>query len=488
MPTSIPNITLAVSLISLAASVSARETAAESVAALQLRETRLELQATLDYGEGSLEGRAVLTVENRSEHPAAAVPLNLGRLMTVHRVTGADGSPLGFEQDVVTFADHPTLQVRHVAVDLPSVLKPGANTTLTIDYSGWVVPYTETGSLYVRDRLAEEFSILRADAYAFPVVGLPSWEANTSIPWPHFDFRAAITVPERFTVASGGRLVERKVADGLVTWVYESVAPAGFLVLPIAEYTLVEEGGVRVFAFPQDVAAAERIVSQTHRAFELLAKWLGPLGGPAEIAVMELPDDWGSQASLTGGIIQTASAFRDPEAVVELYHEISHLWNAPDTDAPSARWNEGLATFLQYKLARAIDGRESMEETVEARAERLLAFIAKTPRCQGVPFAAYGEHRLTDLSYATGLVMFYLLDELAGTEALLAGLRTHYQAHRRSGGTFEDLVGHLKAASPVDLEVFFEDWVTTARWQERLSSAGSVAAMLASYRGKYAAR
>ena len=230
--------------------------AASTTPALQFRETRVELAAILDYDNRSLEARATLTVENRSERPASEVPLNLGRLMKVHRVEDVAGEPLAFGQDVVTFADWQELQVNHLVVRLPAALGAGASTTFSIEYSGWVVPYTETGALYVRDRIGEEFSILRGDAYAFPVVGLPSWEANSAIPWPDFDFRVAITVPERFTVASGGRLLERRAADGMATWEYESTGRAPFLLLPIAEYALVEEGGVRVYAFQEDVASA----------------------------------------------------------------------------------------------------------------------------------------------------------------------------------------------------------------------------------------
>ncbi len=462
--------------------VSAAGLASADPLELQLQQTRLELEVALDYDAGALEGRATLTVENVSAHPASEVPLLLGRLMTIRRALGDDGKPLELDQDVVSFADWPELQVNHARVRLPDALPPGGTTTLSVAYSGWVVPYTETGMLYVRDRIAEEFSILRADAFSFPVLGLPSDEANRALPLRDFDFRVAVTAPERFTVANGGKLIARTTANGSATWVYESVGPAPFVFVTVADYRLLEERGVRVFSFPDDVDGGARLLASALRAMDLMAEWFGPLPGPPEVAVMEIPEDWGSQASLYTGILQTASAFRRPERSFELYHELSHLWNAPDIESPSPRWNEGLAVFLQFRLAETLDGWQGMEDEVDTIAARVLRTLEETPSYQGVPFSAYGERGMTDLSYGTGFLMFYLLDRLMGTEALYQALRAHFQSHHESGGSFEDLATQLRAASPRPLDPFLRDWLSTTGWQERWASSGSAAALLESYR------
>ena len=72
--------------------------------------------------------------------------------------------------------------------------------------------------------------------------------------------------------------------------------------------------------------------------------------------MIEIPEGFGSQASATAGIILDASAFGDQAQLPQLYHELSHFWNPRDLDVPSPRWNEGLAMYLQYRLARELDG------------------------------------------------------------------------------------------------------------------------------------
>jgi len=441
---------------------------------IQVQMTHFELIADLDYEDGSLEGRVRMKVQNVSARPAESVPLNLNRLMSLKGASEETGRSLSYEQDVVTFSDEPKKQVTHAVVSLEEPLPPGQSTTVELLYSGYLVGYIETGSSYIRDRIDEEFSILRVDAHAFPSIGVLSWMGNRMAPRGDFTFRAQITVPETLTVASGGELVERTVRDGRATFTYRSTAPVPFLNLPIAKYDLLEQGGLRLYYFPSDHEGAKVIVGRVEEAVNLMTQWFGPLGQEPSFAIMEIPAGWGSQAHLAAGIMQTAEVFEDPGDLRELYHELSHLWNAPDIDQPSARWNEGLAMYLQSIMAERLDGWDARAEYLEYRADRLLRAFDTDPSSQGVPFADYGQNGLTDYSYATGLLFFFVLEELLGQEELLAILRAHYQEHRDGGTTFEDLEEALRGAASLDLGPFLEEWVHTTTWQDRLRSRDSV--------------
>lgn len=441
---------------------------AQATGDLGVAMTRLELTLDLDYGDGSLAGSALYEITNLSDAGVTRIPFNVGRLMAVRAARGAGGATLDFTQDVAVFTDSPRRQVDHVVVTLPAPLAPGAATRLELEYSGYLVGYTETGSLYIQDRVDQAFSILREDAFAWPAVGTLSRRTNRVAPRPDFDFTARITVPEPYTVASGGRLVERSTRGGRTTFVYESIAPVPFLNLPIAEYGLMERGGVRLYHFPADSAGALRGLGSATRGLELLQEWFGPLGTEPELAVMEIPEMWGSQASLTGGIIQTADAFRDTGPMTALYHELTHLWNAPDLDQPSARWNEGLASFLARRMAGELDGWQGMEDYVLRTSSRILSAAANTPDLGQVPFIRYGEAGATDLSYQVGLLMFYDLYQAMGDERFDAAVGGYYQDHRERGGTFEELLEGLQAHSPKDLTGFFHDWVYTTAWLDQL--------------------
>ncbi len=432
---------------------------------------RLGLATTRD---GSLKGSVMHEITNMSELPATEVPLNVGRLLTVISVRGPDGRSLEFEQNVAVFTDSPRQQVTHVRIRLPQALEPGGQTRLTLEYGGYLVGYTETGSLYIQDRIHEDFSILREDAFAWPALGTLTRSVNWVAPRSDFDFVARMNVPDRFTVASGGTLVERTVQNGRATFVYASVAPVPFLNLPIAEFGMTERAGVRVYFLPEDSVGAQRVLERAVGGLALLESWFGPLGVEPDLAVMEIPDMWGSQASLTGGIIQTASAFKDVRYMSQLYHELTHLWNAPDTDRPSARWNEGLATYLSRRMAARLDSWDGMEKYAQDIVTGLLENAGRTPEVAAVPFGRYGEAGVTGLSYRVGFLMFYLLHGSLGDEAFDAAVGGHYQAHRETGGSFEDLLARLDAAADKDLTPFFRDWVHTTAWYDRLADGASL--------------
>ena len=445
---------------------------------LKVRESRVELVVTLDYDEGSLSGVATYDILNVSASSADEVPFNLNRLMTVSEIRDAGGLPVAFTQDVTQFTDSPRRQVNHILVPLSVPLAPGEQTRLSVEFAGHLVGYTETGSLYIRDRIHEDFSILRADAYAFPVVGHATSRVNRAAPRISFDFEIRITVPERFTVASGGGFVGRSEGHGMATYVYQSAAPAPFLNIPIAEYRLVEKEGVRVYYFPEDSVGAAVLLDRADRGLSLLTEWFGPMGRDLELAVMEIPDGWGSQASLTGGIIQTASAFRELGQMRQLYHELTHIWNAPDTDLPSARWNEGLASFLERRMAWHLDGWNGIDSYAQQVADRLVAAIDARPEIASIPFQDYGSAGLTDLSYRTGFLTFYLLHSLLGDAEFDAAVGGYYQERRETGGTFEDLVDSFKGETSLDLVPFFEKWVYTTQWYQDLKAGSTVAELL----------
>jgi hypothetical protein len=438
--------------------------------------TRLELSLELDHREGSLNGSATYVVENQSASPVSELPFNRGRLMTVTHGEAADGRSVGFSQEVTVFSDDPRRQVNHVVVRLPEPLAAGSEVRVRLDYGGFLVGYTETGSVYIKDRVAWEatapyledgdFSILREDAYAWPVLGTLRRSTNRAAPRPDFSYGVRIGVPEPFTVASSGRLVTRETSGGRTTFVYESAAPVPFLNLPIARYAVRRGDGITVYHFPADSLGGRRVLESATRGLELLSSWFGPLASAPAVVIMEIPRMWGSQASLTGGIIQTADVFEDGGSLAPVYHELSHLWNAPDRDRPSARWNEGLATFLQFRMAQELDGGD-LERSVRRLSERVRTgdFGAAVA---DVPLSRYGEEGVTDLAYPVACLMFFALHSRLGAEAFDDVLGSFFQQHVERGWTLKGLAAHLRARAPIDLTGFTEAWIRTTGWYEQL--------------------
>jgi hypothetical protein len=378
------------------------------------------------------------------------------------------------------FEDDSVTQVNAIEVRPAGGLPGGRSLTLRLRYGGVLVGYVETGSLYIQDHVSPEFTILREDAYAFPVLGRPSWSANATIPRESFAFQARIRVPRDQVVATGGELKAREPGDSLTTWSYQSVTAVPFLNIAIAPYRVLETPVARVYHFAEDSAGARLLGDAIAAALDRFARWYGPLGVSPRLTVMEIPQGFGSQASLEGGIIQTADAFRDRSELAQVYHELSHLWNVPDLERPSPRWNEGLAGFLQWRMAAELDGWNGWEGRFQRVRKSLLERCAAPAPCHRIPASRYGEAGLTDRSYQVGLLMFWALYQTLGAEGFDRAYRSFFQGHRETGARTSDLVNAFERESGRSAPIF-ADWLTTTRWYDRLAGDSTMSDLLARY-------
>jgi aminopeptidase N len=462
--------------------VSTAGTAQESAELrLKLAPVNYDLDLTVDYEAEQLRGDVGLTFRNWSEDPVTEVPLLLYRLMTVESATGTDGRELSVVQTVVSYDDFAKLQVNAVTVTLPVPLAPGDTTEIHLRYSGHLLGYSETGMRYVKDRIDPAFTIIRPDARTYPTIRYPSWAANRRTPLPDFTYRARITAPDTLVVANGGELLGTETADGSTTWTYRGWVPSWRMDFAIASYRTLEAGPVRIFYLPGDSVGAAGVQREAAGSLALFEEWFGPLRGTPALTVLEIPEGWGSQADVRT-IIQTAAAFRDSTRHHEVYHEVSHLWNPPDGDTPSPRWNEGLASYLQYATIEALHGRPALEARANRLIERLRGWLTDEPVLRATPLIRYGEAQIAGRSYTVGALFFTLVDRVVGPGALHTAVREFYRRHHDNTGTTEQFMTLLRDAAGPAVEPIIRDWIYTTGWVARVESSEGVEGLVAAYR------
>lgn len=447
---------------------------------LGLTPLRYDLDVRIDYDAQLLHGSAKILLMNDGDVPAAAAPLLLYRLMTVTEVVGATGRHVAFEQDVVRFEDFDKLQSTFVRVEFNPALGPGDTVTIQVAYEGRLLGYSETPNRYVRETLDPSFTILRKDAFAYPVVAVPSSLANRAAPIQKFDYRASITVPDSLFVANGGTLLDRTVNSGLATYVYESVAPSWRMDFAIGPYQKLDQGPLSVFSLKQDSLAAGRVARQAIACLGLMETWFGPLKGGPRLTLIEIPNGFGSQKDVVT-VLQSAAAFQDSTRANEIYHELAHLWQPVDTDAPSPRWNEGLSSFLEHLAFERLEG----DSVVERRGTQLVQWLAESlpghPDWAAHPMVDYGQAQMTDLSYSVGAIFFEILYRTMGEEAFMGALADFYGRYGATGANTEDLVTTLSRHTPTDLTPIYRDWLYTTRWAGLVAVRGSLKDLVALY-------
>ena len=92
----------------------------------------------------------------------------------------------------------------------------------------------------------------------------------------------------------------------------------------------------RIFYLPGSGAGAQQVATHMALAMNLFETWFGPGRETHGIAIIEIPQGFGSQASFPT-IIQTADAFNSISHMDQLYHELFHLWNVETYDPQSPR-------------------------------------------------------------------------------------------------------------------------------------------------------
>lgn len=443
--------------------------------------SHLALDLGVDYERGTISGRAELHVINTSKTPEHRISLLVGRLMSVSRATSANGAPLHVRQGVATFVDDSSMQLNAVVVDAGHAIAPGDSFTLVMHYGGVLVGYVESGSLYIKDHIDREFTIIREDAFAFPRAGVLSHQLNRRALRPDFTFDARITMPKGGVVAAGGEPLPTVEHDSLVTWHYRSRTAVPFLNITIAPYKVIENTTARIYFFPQDSVGAAMMQTSIGGAVNSLGRRFGRLDHASQLVVMEIPEGYGSQSSLVAGIIQTADAFRDRGELRQVYHELTHLWNVTDRDVPSPRWNEGLASFLQWSLASELDGWDDWDARLNRSVGALLDGCTKSPSCQQIPMAQFGTAALTDRSYTLGMLMFFALHDVLGEDLFNRAYANFVTEHRQSGGTTQEMAHAFRAVSAKS-EPILSDWLFTTRWYSRLSRGETFRQIVESYR------
>ena len=164
--------------------------------------------------------------------------------------------------------------------------------------------------------------------------------------------------------------------------------------------------------------------------------------------------------------------------MTQLYHELAHLWHPPDREIPAPRWNEGLATFLQHRVAEALGDPGSLDARMEDISARAVRSAAGRPAA----LAELGRLDITDRAYATGAVFFYLLFRIMGAPAFDDALSDWMVRYRVDGSTSEGLSQSF-LSDDESIRRVFADWMDSAEWYDRVTGLATLSELVDYYSG-----
>jgi hypothetical protein len=426
---------------------------------------RYDWTVRLDFDNKLMEATCKVEVTNKGNRSVKKLPFVLYRLLTVRNVK-SDGTSLSFAQSIRSFDDHIRLQSNFIIVELKKSLLPNQSITLEMEYDGALHGYTEVGWNYVRDKIDPKFTILRPDCMAYPELGYPSHKINKQFSKANFDYRVSITIPDSLVAVNGGTLGSVNSMNGQTTFEFKNVEKAWRMDIAIGKYGRLTDNGLTVYYFKQDSLGAKRVLAALQKTIRLYTNWWGPLSNFKGFSIIEIPDGFGSQADVTS-ILQSASAFKDSTEIHQAYHEISHLWNV-DLKAPSPRWEEGLATFIEYLTIEKLEHREYLDYVTDWLLPVVRREVTNDERLKTVPMVDFGKHGMTDYSYSLGMIAFRILYQTLGEDKFNHSLRAFYKEYSDKEATTEDFMRITIQVSGKDMSTFFNDWFFTTGYIRHL--------------------
>jgi peptidase M1-like protein len=430
--------------------------------------THYSLQLLLLPKEERFEGAARMTVTNKTDHVFSDMPFLLYRLLDVQKVADDKGSSLTFDQTVTRLAeaDVHNFQVSLVNVHLAKPLLPNAIIDLTINYSGSIYGYAEVWG-YVKDRVGEQYSLLRPDALAYPMLANAtheSWRKSYGHEQP-FTYDLTVTVPDRYIVACGGTQQNVSTKAGFTTFIFKSKVPTWRIDVAAAKFKVVKDEAkqLSVYVLPEDEKNGAAILDAVGRSVKLYSKLFGELKDYRGYTVIEIPDGWGSQAS-DYYILETAAAFKDLKDLVELYHEVAHTWNAkPKPEVQPTRWfDEAFAGYFQAIALREFEGEKAYQAEMDDDRDSFIKRVQRDKRNFDTPIADYGKYALGGASYTKGAWSLHVLHQLVGEEQFKQIIRTFLSEHWDRPADFKDFQEVAERVSRRKLDKYFQEWFYTS--------------------------
>ena len=451
---------------------------------LILKAVNYDLDIRIDYENRKLKAICGLTVLNTTEEDGKIIPILLYRLMKVTSIKDERGNALVYTQKVLSFEDREKYQVNYLEVIPARKLLKGDSCKLIIEYQGYLFGYVETGMGYVKDKIDPEFTILRPDCNAYPELGYPSEKVNRLAGFaPSFNYIVKIHVPDSLVVVNGGALISRDTKNGYSTYIYRNTKPAWRIDIAIGRYKIIETPLLKIYYLEQDYAGAETVFRYAMRTLTMYSEWWGKLKESKTFSVIEIPSGYGSQADETC-ILQTADVFTDSTQMRQLYHELSHLWNVSSNDKYYPRWNEGLATFVEYLTVEKLENRLYLDYVSDWYLKLVRKEIDSDSLLRVTPLIDFGKKGIETYSYEVGMIMFHVLYKVMGANDFNKCIRTYYSDYYLTGATTGEFVATAKKISGTFLSNFFDDWIFSTKYTEYIKSELTVTEMSKQYGSK----
>ena len=344
-------------------------------------------------------------------------------------------------------------------IELPSPIDAGVMDSITVDYEG--KPNSVGFGSFSRD---EHNGVPILWTLSEPYGAMEWWPCKQSLDDKIDSIDILVTIPQAYSVASNGLLMDERVVDSnkLFHWKHRYPIPAYLIAISVTNYArftqhIVLESGDTIdllsYVYPEDSLEWEESFQSTYESMSYISETFGMYPFHKE--------KYGhAQYPNNGGMEHQTMSLMGNTSYSLIAHELAHQWFGNKITCGS--WldiwlNEGFATYttgLVIERYRPQNWEAWKRSAIDKITESANGSVYVTDTTW---VARIFNSRLT---YRKGGMLLHMLRWKMGDDDFFQAIRNYLSDPKLSlsYARTDDLIAHLEEQSGLVLDNFFNDW------------------------------
>ncbi len=302
------------------------------------------------------------------------------------------------------------------------------------------------------------------------------WLPSVDHPYDKASVEFRITAPSHYdVVATGEKIEESNLGDGMKFTVYHEPAPVAMKVVTIGvtrfasrQLEDVYDVPVSAWVYPENRLAGFNDYAVASKVLKYFIDNIGPYSY-AKLANMQAKTQWGGLEN-AGNIAYFENSVTGKNEVEGLIaHEVAHQWfgnSASENDWNHVWLSEGFATYFAILYQESVYGDETRKKELALDKKQIIEYYQKNPSPIVDPSIKDPLKVLSTNTYQKGGWVLNMLRHQLGNEVFWRGIQSYYKKYQNSNAMTSDFQKSMEEVSGQDLSGFFEQWIFTKGYPE----------------------
>jgi len=261
----------------------------------------------------------------------------------------AGRTPLAATSRVAAIQGMDMLELNVVDINLGKTLTGTNRIDIAIHYRGYLEELSWTGLTGVKETLHPDFTMLRAQSFAYPVFAQPTMSAIKKA-WAGKAFLqfADVTLPGANEIVGSLNVAEKKLVGAKTKVTLKSNRTTSPMALAIAPYQNISSGPVTVSFLDGGRSGANRLLSAATAQISAMERLLGAPTSNAALNIIAVPNGYGTSAA-SGAIFVETGFFDAPSITPAIKKAIGDLWKSTNA-GKAGNWSNGLDRVIDLLI------------------------------------------------------------------------------------------------------------------------------------------